>query len=103
MLLAGYQASLEEKSGEGIADIIIRRKNPADNSTDVFVVEMKYDRNDTPDLTKTCKEAMAQIDNKRYADKFIATGGQVCKVALAIAGKMDVKSVFEVVPSIQQL
>ena len=46
---------------------------------------------------------MAQMDKSLCADKLAYSGGQVCKIALGIAGNMDTLSVFEDIPPVSQL
>ncbi|MBO4850450.1 MAG: ATP-binding protein [Prevotella sp.] len=74
-LLTAFGADViaEEPSAKGRADIILKM------AKGIYVIEIKYD--DTAD------EALKQIDQRGYADKYRADGRPITKVGIAFSSK----------------
>ena len=74
-LLTAFGADIlaEEPSAKGRADIILKMPQG------IYVIEIKYD--DTAD------EALKQIDQRRYADKYRSDGRPITKVGIAFSSK----------------
>ena len=69
----GAEITAEEPSAKGRADIILKMPQG------IYVIEIKYD--DTAD------EALQQIDQRGYADKYRADGCPITKVGVAFSSK----------------
>ena len=69
----GAEITAEEPSAKGRADIILKMPQG------IYVIEIKYD--DTAD------EALKQIDQRGYADKYRADGRPITKVGVAFSSK----------------
>jgi hypothetical protein len=99
----GQRYESESQSGDGVFDVSLQTAQG-----DAFVIELKYvsrkDPNggkDLPDDRLKAKmgdratEALAQIEEKKYARKFQGAANNVYKMALVIGGYTDVLAVFE--------
>jgi hypothetical protein len=107
---AGQDYESESSSGDGRFDIHIRTKAGAD-----FVVEMKYVKGTktvikadkkpeevelssdekAENMKTAAKEAIAQIEKKKYDLKFKGGGNKIYKVALVVCHRSEVLIVFE--------
>lgn len=79
-LLTDYRILVEQRTAKGRTDITLKTHDH------VFIMELKFD--------KTADEALAQIDEKRYADAFALSGKKVVKVGIAFNVK-DERNITE--------
>ena len=69
----GADITAEEPSAKGRADLVLRMP------TRIYIIEIKYDA--------TAAEALAQINERGYADKYDADGRLITKVGIAFSSK----------------
>ena len=69
----GADIAAEEPSAKGRADLVLRMP------TRIYIIEIKYDA--------TAAEALAQINERGYADKYTADGRPITKVGIAFSSK----------------
>jgi hypothetical protein len=103
MALAGQSISPQGESGEGKFDVHLKA-----STGDDFIIEIKYLRdsdlgklpgNDKAKeiaiiqeaIEKLAKNAMAQIEEKKYDLKFKGAGNSIYKVALVVNERTNVK------------
>ena len=67
-LLTHYRISVEQRTAKGRTDITL------ETADHIYIMELKFD--------KTAEEALAQINNNRYADHYALSGKKVTKVGL---------------------
>lgn len=67
-LLTHYRISVEQRTAKGRTDITL------ETADHIYIIELKFD--------KTAEEALAQINNNRYADHYALSGKKVIKVGL---------------------
>ena len=67
-LLTSYSIQVEAHTPKGRVDVVIETQNH------VYVIEMKFN--------KTAREALAQINSRRYAEAYAMKGKQVVKAGL---------------------
>lgn len=67
-LLTHYRISVEQRTAKGRTDITL------ETADHIYIMELKFD--------KTAEEALAQINNNRYADHYALSGKKVIKVGL---------------------
>ena len=79
-LLTDYRIIVEQRTAKGRTDITLETHDH------VFIMELKFD--------KTAEEALAQIEEKRYADAFALSGKKVVKVGIAFNVK-DERNITE--------
>jgi hypothetical protein len=93
LTLLGFDVDAEVSTSRGRIDAVLEQ------SDKVYIMEFKY-RECEPDATSEQKqklftdmldEAMSQIDEKRYADKYIGHGKTVYKAAFAFFGRDDIE------------
>lgn len=68
-LLMDYRVFVEQRTAKGRTDITLETNDY------VFIMELKFG--------KTAEDALAQIENKRYADAFALSGKKIVKVGIA--------------------
>lgn len=68
-LLTDYRVFVEQRTAKGRTDITLETNDY------VFIMELKFG--------KTAEDALAQIENKRYADAFALSGKKIVKVGIA--------------------
>lgn len=91
MQFLGFKMAGEDSVANGRMDGCLERPNGK-----VYVMEMKYrpsgeDGDTGRVLEAELDKAMAQIEARRYADKYAGMGKAVYKVAIAVAGRGDVR------------
>ena len=69
----GADITAEEPSAKGRADLVLRMPNH------IYIIEIKYDA--------TAAEALAQIDQRGYADKYRSDGRSITKVGIAFSSQ----------------
>ena len=69
----GADISAEEPSAKGRADLVLRMP------THIYIIEIKYDA--------TAAEALAQIDPRGYADKYLTDGRPITQVGVAFSSQ----------------
>ena len=83
-----YRIVSNRESGRGRYDIAMY---PLQENTDAFIMEFKVqDRKKEPDLERTAKNALQQIEDKNYAADLLAAGipaERIYKLGFAFAGK----------------
>ena len=67
-LLTHYRISVEQRTAKGRTDITL------ETADHIYIMELKFG--------KTAEEALAQINNNRYADHYALSGKEVIKVGL---------------------
>ncbi|MDR1083442.1 MAG: ATP-binding protein [Deltaproteobacteria bacterium] len=101
MSMADQTWACQDSAGDGQFDVHINTRDGND-----YIIEMKYVREKEKGrkLSKeeirikkaeAAKEAMTQIEDKKYALKFQGQGNKIYKTALIIAGRNDVLVIFE--------
>ena len=73
MTAFGADIIAEEPTAKGRADIILKVQKG------IYVIELKYDG--------TAEEALAQIDQRGYAEKYRLDGRPITKVGIAFSSK----------------
>ncbi|MDR1511880.1 MAG: PD-(D/E)XK nuclease domain-containing protein, partial [Propionibacteriaceae bacterium] len=56
-----------------------------------YVIEVKYSKDETADLDALAATALAQIKQRRYADRYRGTGKTAHWVGVAVSGRGRVK------------
>jgi hypothetical protein len=84
LLFVGVTTRPEELTAKGREDLILELESK------VYVIEMKYNK-EPADIDKGVGDAMEQIEQKRYADKYSLSGKQVLKMGISVADKSLVK------------
>jgi hypothetical protein len=93
MQFLGFRIQGELCTATGRIDGVIQRPDK------LYILEFKYIKADakvTTDersrlLEAAINDAFEQIETKQYADRYLGTDGQVCKVAVAVCGRGDVR------------
>jgi hypothetical protein len=85
MQFLGFRALGEVSVANGRIDGVIEQPNGM-----TYVIEFKYAKDDR-DVDAALEEAMRQIGERRYADRYAGTRRRVFKVAIAVSGKGSVK------------
>ncbi|MCM1109672.1 MAG: PD-(D/E)XK nuclease domain-containing protein [Clostridium sp.] len=80
--MIGYDARAEYHTSEGSIDMVI----PAGNY--LYVIELK--------INGEAKDAMRQIETKRYAAQFDNNGRQVIKIGIGFARKSHTIDTYEI-------
>ena len=75
-LLTDYEIMVEQHTAKGRIDLMLETK------TTIYVMELKFNKN--------VEDALAQIENKRYADAFKMKGKPVVKVGMNFSLENDV-------------
>jgi hypothetical protein len=121
LALAGQTPKVEEPTGDGFIDAVLEIGGQKAGENNVFIIELKYvpltylsgsqkgeagteprkiDQSKSPNkikaiLEKKAKEALAQIEGKKYASKFLGLGHNVFKTALVVGERTEVKALIE--------
>ncbi|MDR2142192.1 MAG: PD-(D/E)XK nuclease domain-containing protein, partial [Deltaproteobacteria bacterium] len=125
LALAGQSPRVEEPTGDGFIDAVLEIDGQKAGGKNIFIIELKYiqltnlsgsqtgevgtepkkiDKSQSPDkiksiLAKKADEAMAQIEGKNYASKYLGLGHKVFKTALIVGDRTEVKVVIEEIGS----
>jgi hypothetical protein len=125
LVLAGQSPKVEEPTGDGFIDAVLEVGDQKAGGKNIFVIELKYvqltdlldsqtgevetepkkiDKSQSSDkikaiLAKKATEALAQIEDKKYASKYLGLGHKVFKTALIVGYRTDVKVVIEEIGS----
>ncbi|MDR2140376.1 MAG: PD-(D/E)XK nuclease domain-containing protein [Deltaproteobacteria bacterium] len=125
LALAGQPPKVEEPTGDGFIDAVLEIGGQKAGEKNIFIIELKYvqltdlsgsqtgeagtelrriDRSKSPDkikvvLEKKANEALAQIEEKNYASKYLGLGHKVFKTALIVGDRTEVKALIEEIGS----
>jgi hypothetical protein len=120
LALAGQPPKVEEPTGDGFIDAVLEVSAHEASEKNIFIIELKYvpltdlsgsqiggsetepkkiDKSQIAAkikaiLTKKANEALAQIEDKKYASKYLGLGHKVFKIALIIGDRTDVKAII---------
>ncbi|MCL2046048.1 MAG: ATP-binding protein [Oscillospiraceae bacterium] len=97
MTLLGFDMDVEVSTSRGRIDAVLELDDK------VYVIELKYEdcprdaSNETKRglFDKALMEAMEQINNKGYADKFQSSGKEIYKAAFAFLGRDEIEMLVE--------
>ncbi|MDR2140583.1 MAG: PD-(D/E)XK nuclease domain-containing protein [Deltaproteobacteria bacterium] len=121
LVLAGQSPKVEEPTGDGFIDAVLEIDSQKAGEKNVFIIELKYvpltdlsgsqlgevetkskkiDKSQNEDkikaiLAKKANEALAQIDDKKYASKYLGLGHKVFKTALIVRDRTEVKVIIK--------
>ena len=74
-LLTEYRITVEQRTAKGCTDITL------ETSSHIFIMELKFD--------KTAEEALAQINDRHYADAYALSGKTIVKVGINFGVKEE--------------
>jgi Holliday junction resolvase-like predicted endonuclease len=89
MRLIGYEVEGEVHTDKGRIDVVIKEKER------VVVVEMKYAKEKGSKLESKIEEAINQIRENKYYEKYTNTKDNVALLAIVFAENKDIKCRFE--------
>ncbi|MDR2140258.1 MAG: ATP-binding protein [Deltaproteobacteria bacterium] len=125
LALAGQSPKVEEPTGDGFIDAVLEIDDQKAGEKNVFVIELKYvpltdlsgsqtgevgtkpkkiDKSQNAARIKAileiiAQEALAQIEEKNYASKYLGLGHKVFKTALIVGDRTEVKVIIEEIGS----
>jgi Holliday junction resolvase-like predicted endonuclease len=89
MSLIGYEVEGEVHTDKGRIDIVIRERER------VVVVEIKYAKGKESELERKIEEAMDQIKERKYYEKYINRKEEVALLGIVFSEKKEIKCKFE--------
>jgi hypothetical protein len=89
MSLIGYEVEGEVHTDKGRADAILRKEES------VIVVEIKYVKEKGSKIGSKVKEAMCQIKERKYYEKYIKRKEEVALLGIVFGEKKEIRCKFE--------
>ncbi|MDR2141308.1 MAG: ATP-binding protein [Deltaproteobacteria bacterium] len=125
LALAGQPPKVEEPTGDGFIDAVLEVGDQKAGGKNIFIIELKYvpltdlsgsqtgevgtkpkkiDKSQNAARIKAilenkAQEALAQIEEKNYASKYLGLGHKVFKTALIVGERTEVKAIIEEIDS----
>jgi hypothetical protein len=89
MKFVGYEVEGEVHTDKGRADAIVRKER------EVIVVEIKYVKEKGSKIENKVKEAMCQIKERKYYEKYIKRKEEVALLRIVFSEKKEIRCKFE--------